>query len=311
MALWAGGSSAFWRWESTVKWKACVHSLWKAARLTTLPVKAENIKNYWSTKQKAWQAHRCLRGLSPLVPSGRAPGGLQAARAWLCPLWGRSSSMAAGRIPESALVTRWARRWARAPLISVGWEASGAVPDLRGQPHTQAPPPPPAPPKDASGHCLCTSESSLADRWGRAFTPNQLNLQLNSYLSILLLLTRGSKPWGGLWWCPKLPVSCAEAPAAPPAFAGTWSDALTIFTALLCKDSACSSTSQCDPISWVSEMEGREKGWKEGMREGGGWGREDRKEKSRCLLAGWTHGKASLGQRRLLPWGGPGVKNIY
>lgn len=29
-------------------------------------------------------------------------------------------------------------------------------------------------------------------------------------------------------------------------------------------------------------MDGKERGQKEGMKEGGGWGREDRKEESRC-----------------------------
>lgn len=70
--------------------------------------------------------------------------------------------------------------------------------------------------------------------------------------------------------------------AAPPAFAGTQSDALTVFTALLCKDSACPSSSRCDPISGVSETDGRERGQKEGTRERGGPGREDRGEQSRC-----------------------------
>lgn len=75
----------------------------------------------------------------------------------------------------------------------MGREVSGAVPDLRGQPPTQTPPTPPAPPKDASGHCPCTSESTLADSWGGAFTPNQLKLQLRSYLRVLLSLYEGLK----------------------------------------------------------------------------------------------------------------------
>lgn len=57
----------------------------------------------------------------------------------------------------------------------------------------QTPPTPPAPSKDASGHCPCTSESTLVDSWGGAFTPNQLKLQLNSYLRVLLSLYEGLK----------------------------------------------------------------------------------------------------------------------
>lgn len=61
-----------------------------------------------------------------------------------------------------------------------------------------------APPKDASGHCLCTSGSTLAERWGRAFTPNQLKLQLNSYLSILLRLHEGLKALKRVEMMPKV-----------------------------------------------------------------------------------------------------------